>query len=453
MSGSGGMNPIVRRRIDQVRRRWWVVLVIATLATLSGVQLLTTNKPMYEATSTLVLASPGRSPVEDAAMAVGYASLLNEPATIARLKAARNIPKEVTVEGRMVGASPIVTVAAAATDPNVAQNAAQDVAEAFRDDINAVRQRRIDKAIQDRQAELDVLMTKPGPDGFMNPLVPVVQQQLNTLRSDSTDQLQELQLRAGVTQESPKLAFQFAARALGGLVLGVLAALGLATMSRRLSNSTELLEKTGIKPLIEVPAGGSMKQDSLREDRLRMLANMVSLQDLPKSTVVALTDTRGASAARELAAALARLSAEQGNSTVLVHTGNDAPLRTARIGFNEALADRNVVSSALQAGTVESLKIMYSGSAVTDRYPLVSRDRIAAVFDELRAEADVIVVVAPSIVDTVDTQPICAAADLTIVVVDGRNTRAGDVTAAVESLADTHAVLLGAVLVEGRKGG
>ena len=112
-----------------------------------------------------------------------------------------------------------------------------------------------------------------------------------------------------------------------------------------------------------------------------------------------------------------------------------------------------MVSGALQAGTVESLKIMYSGSAVTDRYPLVSRDRIAAVFDELRAEADVIVVVAPSLVDTVDAQPICAAADLTIVVVDGRDTRAGDVTAAVESLADTHAVLLGSVLVEGRKGG
>ncbi len=447
------MNPTTKRRIQQVRQRWWVVLIIATLATLSGLQPMLTNKPTYAATSTLVLASPGRSPVEDAAMAVGYATLLNEPATIARLKAARNIPKEVTVEGRMVGASPIVTVAATATDPNVAQDAAQDIAEAFRDDINSVRQRRNAKAIHDRQAELDSLLSRPGPDGFMNPMAPAVQQELNTLRADSTDQLQELQLRAGVIQEPPKLAFQFAARALGGLVLGVLAALGLATLSRRVSTSAELQERTGIKPLIEVPAGGSVTSDRLREDRLRMLANMVSLHALPKSTVVALTDIRGASAARELAGALAKLSAEQGNSTVLVHTSNDAPLRTARTGFNEALADRNVVSSVLQAGTVESLKIMYSGSAVADRYPLVSRDRIAGVFDELRAEADVIVIVAPSMVDAVDAQPICAAADLTIVVVDGRDTRAGDVTAAVESLADTHAVLLGAVLVEGRKGG
>lgn len=447
------MNPIVRRRIDQVRRRWWVVLLVGGLATLSALQPVLFSKPMYAATSTLVLSSPGRNPVEDAAMAVGYATLLNEPATIDRLKAARHIPKEVTVEARMVGASPILTIEATATDAAVAQNAAQSMAEAFRDDINLVRQRRNEKAIQDRQAELDSLLTKPGPDGFMNPLVPVVQQQLNTLRADSTDQLQELQLRAGVTEVASNIVLQVAARTLGGLALGVLAALGLAAWSTRLSNSADLQDKTGIKPLVEVPAGGSVEKDRVREDRLRKLANIVSLQELPKSTVVALTDSRGARGARDLADALARLSAEQGNQTVLVHADNDRSQHTADAGFNEALADHDLVSGVLKDGPVDALKIMPRGSLLTDRYALVSRERIVAVFDELRAGADVILVVAPSIADTIDSQPICAAADLTMVVADRRSTRAGDVTAAVDALNDTHAVLLGAVLIDGSRHG
>ncbi len=64
--------------------------------------------------------------------------------------------------------------------------------------------------------------------------------------------------------------------------------------------------------------------------------------------------------------------------------------------------------------------------------------------------ADTIVVVAPSIVDTIDSQPICTAADFTIVVVGSRSSRAGDVTAAVDALADAHVVLLGAVMVDGK---
>ncbi len=445
------MNPTTKRRFDQIRRRWRTVLVITVLAMLTTLQPLLLSKPTYAATSTLVLSSPGRNPVEDAAMAVGYATLLNQPATVDRLRANGNIPADVTFEARMVGASPILTIEATATDPTVAQDAAQTMAEAFRDDINSVRQRRNAKAIHDRQAELDSLLSRPGPDGFMNPMAPAVQQELNTLRADSTDQLQELQLRAGVTQVSAHIAFQFLARALGGLLLGVLAALGLASLSTRLANAADLLEKTGVKPLAEIPTGGTAEMDRLREDRLRALANVVSMQDLPKSTVVAVTDSHGACGAVELAAALARLSAGQGNSTVLVHTMNDPSLRSP--GFNEALADHKVVSSVLQPGTVESLKVMRSGSGLADRYPLVSRERIVAVFDELRADTDVIVVASPAISDDIDAQPICAAADFTIVVVDRNRTRASDVTAAVETLADTHAVLMGAVLVDGPESG
>lgn len=446
------MNPNVSRRFDQVRRRWWVVLAIAGLGALSALPLLQAN-PTYAATSTLVLSSPGRNPVEDATMITGYSTLFNDPATIGRLKTGHDIPEGVTFEARMVGASPILTVEAIAADPKVAQDSALKMAEAFTADINSVRQRRNDKAIQETQHQLDLLLNQPGPDGSMNQLVPVVQQRLDNLRADSTDQVQELQPRGGVTEIAPDIKIELMLRAGGGLLLGVLAALGLAALSTKLENSTDLLDKTGVETLVDVPAGDSLGQRRLREDRLRRLANIVNLQDLPKSVVVAVTDSRGARGAQNLAEALATLSAKQGYRTVLVYADNETAAATQGAGFNDALIDTGLVEGVLKDGAVDSLKIMPSGSVVGDRYSLVSRGKVEAVVDELRTVADTIVIVAPSITETIDSQPICAAADLSILVVDKHSSRAPGVTAAVEALADARAVLLGAVLVGGREHG
>jgi Mrp family chromosome partitioning ATPase len=269
------------------------------------------------------------------------------------------------------------------------------------------------------------------------------------MRDNSTNKLQVLQLRAGVTKLAPNIVLQLGLRGAAGLLLGILAALGLAASSTRLASSADVLDKTGIEPLIEVPVAGSMEQNRLREDRLRTLANIVSLQDLPKSTVVAVTDCRGARGARDLAEALARLSAQQGYRTVLVYADNDASQQTQGAGFNDALADSSLVDSVLQHGAVESLKIVSSGSVVADRYSLMTRERIVAVFDELRMAADTIVVAAPTLTDSIDSQPVCAAADLTMLVIGRRSSLANDVTSAVEALTNAHAVLLGTVLMAG----
>lgn len=445
------MNPIVRRRIRQVTQRWWVVLLVVGVAVLSAVPALIFAKPTYIGTSTLVLSSPGRNPVDDATMAVGYTSLFNEPEMLTRLRAGRKIPPEVTFVARTVAASPILAIEATASDPEIAQRSAANMAEAFRDDINSVRTKGNDKAILSTQKQLDMLLADPGPDGLINPLAPVVQQRLDTLRSDSTNQLRDLQLQAGVTVVAPNAVFELAVRVLGGVLLGVLAALGLAALSTRLTDAADLAEKIGLEPLVEVPAGGSIPLNRLREDRLRTLANYVSLQDQAKSMVVALTDCRGAHGARELAEALARLSAQQGYRTVLVYADNDDAQHAQHAGFNDALVNSELANASLRDGAVDSLLVMGAGPVVADRYPLLSRDRILAVFDELRAAADTIVVAAPPITETLDAQSICATADFTIVVAGSHSSRAGDVSAAVDALADARAVLLGAVLIDGRK--
>jgi polysaccharide biosynthesis transport protein len=450
-SKGGQLNLMSKRRMEQIRQGWWVVAVVAALGVLVAAASSLPTHPTYVGKSSLVLSA--RTPDQDAIIALGYVTLFNDPATIARVRATSKtkIPEDVTFEARMAAASPILTIEATADDPKVAQDAALHMAAAFSDDVNAVQQAGIDGHVAELERQLSTI-SPLARDGSTNPYYATLRERIDTVRSIDTNQLLGLQPRAGVTANRPSIVLNLVLGAVGGLVLGILAALGSAVLSTRLTNAADLRDKTGVEPLVEVPAAGSVERDRLRQDRLRTLANLVSLEDLPKPTVIALTDSRGGREARGVAEALAELSAQQGGRTVLIYADNDASQPAGGAGFNDALAHSGLVHEMLIDGDVESLNILPAGSTLADRYSLMTRERIAAVFDELRTDADTIIVAAPSIADTTDAQLVCAAADATILVITRRSSRAGDVTSATEALAKAHAVPWGAVLID-RPGG
>ena len=161
----------VKRRLEQIRQRWWVVLLVAVPAVAVAVSSSLLAYPTYTGKSTLVVSSPGRATDQDAFMAVGYATLFNDPATQVRLRASKSIPQNVTFEARTEAASPILTFEATADNPQVAQSAAQTMAGAFRDDINAMQQKKNQELIADLQRQLDDLWNYPEPDGSANPAV------------------------------------------------------------------------------------------------------------------------------------------------------------------------------------------------------------------------------------------------------------------------------------------
>lgn len=439
------MNLTWKRRIQQIRQRWWVVVVVAVLALSVAVAPSVLARPTYVGKTTLAL--PGQSPVDGALVIVGYMTIFNDPATIARLSATAEIPKDVTFEAKTIAASPMLRIEATADSPDVAQDAAERMAEAFRADVNSVKQKGADKYIEELQHQLGEVAAM-APDGSVNPYHADLQDRIDEVKSNSSDLLQLLQARAGVTENAPKIVSTLALGAAGGLVLGILAALGLAALSTRLTSSADVRDKTGVEPLVELPRTGSAKRDSERRDRLRTLANLVSLEDLPKSSVIALTDTRGGRGARDIAEGLAELSAQQWRRTVLIYADNDPSEPAGGAGFNDALVHSGLVHGMLRDGDVESLKILAAGSTLADRYPLTTREKIVDLLNELRKGADIIFVVAPSIAETAETQLLCAAADVTILVVTKGSSKAGDVTSAAETLEKVHAVLLGAVLID-----
>ena len=430
--------------MEQIRQRWWVVVVVAVLTLVAVVAPSALARPTYVGKTTLTL--PGLSPVDGALVMVGYMTIFNDPATIARLTATAHLPGDVTFEAKTVAASPILSIEATAHSPDVAQDAAEQMAGAFRADINSVPQTGAEKLAAELQRQLSVIAPL-APDGSVNPYFVALQNRIDDARSNSSVLLQELQPRAGVTEHAPRIVSALVRGAAGGLVLGILAALGLAAVSTRLRDSADLQDKTGVESLVEIPDTGSVKSHSVRQDRLRALANLVNLKDSAKPKVIALTDSRGGRAARDIAAGLAELSAQQGRRTVLIYADNDPSQPPGGAGFNDALAHSGLVLDVLKDGPVESLKILPAGSILADRYPLLTREKIVAILNELRTGADTIIVVAPSTAQTAEAQPVCAAADVTILVVT-KGSRAGEVTSAAQTLQQAHAVLLGAVLID-----
>jgi succinoglycan biosynthesis transport protein ExoP len=447
------MNLLLMRRIEQIRQRWWVVVAIAALTvSLAGVSMLTAH-PTSVGKSELIVSSPNRAPEQDAALVQGYAALFNNPATIARLQAANHISEGISFEAIPVATSPILTIEATADDAKAAETAAQDMAVAFRQDINAIHEAERKQTLADLTSQLD--RTEPASNNPINPMLagPLQEQIFNT-RHDFTNELQDLQLRAGVTTNAKHGVGGLVLPAAGGLLLGLLAALGLSVVSTRLWSSADIREKTDVEPLVEVPESGSVARNRLREHRFRTLANIVSSGDLGMPTVVAVTDTRGARGAQDLARTLAELWARQGYRTVLVYT-DEASCEPGTWGFIDALADSWIdrIDEVLRDGAVATMKVLPAGSVGADRSSFVTRERIGALLDKLRSVADTVVVAAPPIANSTEAQLLCAAAERTVLVAARGKSWGSDVTAAAEALAKAPTVVLGAVLIEGSNDG
>ena len=91
------------------------------------------------------------------------------------------------------------------------------------------------------------------PDGSVNPYFASLQDRIDQVQSNSSSGLlQVLQSRGGVTENTPNVKLNLVLGAAGGLVLGILAALGLAALSTRPTDSAHRRETTVAVELVAV---------------------------------------------------------------------------------------------------------------------------------------------------------------------------------------------------------
>jgi succinoglycan biosynthesis transport protein ExoP len=428
-------------------RIWRRRFLVATIALLAGLMAFAAaarhSGTKYTGTATLVTASQNSSPDQTAALATGYVAMFIQPSFQGTLHARLGLPADVSLTAQTAAQSPIIFISATGPDAATAQRAAADAAAEFLREVNANLQANRESLIDQmrRAVEAD---TKAG--AIRVPAEVDMQDRINAVNADPTNDLQILQSNAGVTAASSGAKRTTAEALVGGLVFGCLLAWVLGAATRRLSSPAELVEKARIEPLVVIPPGGGPKAELQRERQLRQLAAAVALLDLPKPAVVAVAPVERTPAADEIAESLARYRADHGARTVLVHAdGAPAPLDAVE-GDIESVAVRWLLVSSESGGRMREVFPFPVGDP-QDVRGLPGMEHLGKLVTSLRSRADLVVIQSPPVSESAESYMVCAVADRTLLVA-GAGSSADSVVAARDQMERVGVSLLGVAFVE-----
>ncbi|MFI6865278.1 hypothetical protein [Nocardia sp. NPDC050406] len=436
------MNSAAGVHVNRIRRRGWLVLVFTVVALLLAVVSTREMGPTYTSRVAMTVGSPNRAPDQDAVLSVGYAQYFEDPAYQSKLKAAAGIPAEVTLAARTVASGPILYIEATAPTPELAADAAPKVGGAFRDEINARLRAAQDAAIAAVRKPFDDIRAA---NGVVNDVsLTQMQDQINRINADTSNRLIDLQLASEVVRNEPMRWPTLLAYGVGGFLLGCVAAALAGALTRRLRTDDDLEAKLGLPALAVVP-GAQTKDAAARDKALKQVVTAVGLAVPVERGTVAVTAPGATDGVETVARTLAEDRARQGVRTILVHADLQRPHGT---GVGELLAGRADIDSVLLPTRDPRLRELSPGSTGEDPFTAVSRERFARLLTMLHDRADFVVVVAPPVLEAVETQILTAAAEVTVLVCDRATTRIGEARRALRMLRAVDTNVLGAVLVD-----
>jgi hypothetical protein len=415
----------------------------------------------YTATASLITVSANRAPEQDGVLARGYVDLLVEPSFQQKLREKAGVPADVTLAARTAAASPIIYLSATATDRTTAESSAARAAEQFRAQINASLKASTDRSVAEMRRAFD----RAVPNGAVRKLALVqLQDRIDALNSDITNKLQILQLDSDATAAKPATSRVVAVAVVGGLLLGCGIALALGFFSRRLITPYDLREKASIEPLVVIPPRRARDGGTARQEQFRQLAATVALATVqsstvatrahsqspretagPSSTVIAVTTVGRTPETGEISRAIAMYRADQGVSTVLVHTDTDRPLGNSDLSGQPLAGGLFMITKSVGAGFRE----VRPARVYSDPHELLGIEHMRTLAESLRAMADLVVIQAPDAKSS-DARMVCAVADWTVLVVN-KGASANEVVAARNVLQESGVKLLGVVFVMTRR--
>jgi Mrp family chromosome partitioning ATPase/capsular polysaccharide biosynthesis protein len=443
--------------LNRIRRHLWLVLAITLVATIGALVYTVRQPTTYTARSTLTTASQNRSPDQDAYLAEAFAQYFNKPSYQQRIRALAEVPADVRVSALTGATSPILYIEATGPDRTVASRSAAQVAQRFRDDVqanaNAARDKElasIEQRIKDKQALLRRLKGDSDERALILSEILDLQRQATDIRDNTANQLVDLQRDAGVSEHQPSLIINGLLGLVGGLVLGSAAALALAALRNRITTPDDVRTLLGL-PTLAVLDGARRDDDDARAQRLESLAAVVSLSDLPRPATLAITTPRRTSLTSHIAEGIVYYQALQGTRTLLVRAdlrgvGIEAASTETTVANLLATSDVPPTPMEIAIGSAEILVLPAGTPSTTDPFALFAPEVFQALLRHLRGMADLIVIEAPPVNDAAESQIICAAADQTVLVVDTDITRGSDGSRACALLNQVGASMLGAVL-------
>ncbi|MFI6865283.1 hypothetical protein [Nocardia sp. NPDC050406] len=438
--------------VDRIWRRRFLVVAIA-LVTVLGAYLSTQGRTTTYTSRVLVSAGSTRPPTQDAILAQGYTYYLNDPTYQSNLKQRPGFPTDIyAFSAEFVTGSPLFYVQVVAATPEAAKAAAPKVAQAYVDDVND----RLDASRDQTTADMTAAMMRVwgdrlranDPNAYSAQVQ--LQQQIDHLNADSSNRLTILQSGAGAIAQGTGTTRTLATGLVGGLLLGCVAALLAGAATRRLYTDYDVVEKTGVRPLDVVPAGGGLARDARREVALRHIANLVAKSSTGSPTSIVVAPISAGADGALLARSIAEHRAAQGTRTVFVDADlRGGPTSVSTPGVAEYLRGSVADVRDLLHGTgAFDFAEIASGRADPDPYPLFDRDRVRALIQSVGELAELVVVLVPPLSTAPESQIVADVADSTVLVLESGQTRVGDVEEAVRAVNQVGAEVLGAVLVD-----
>jgi polysaccharide biosynthesis transport protein len=428
-----------RDAITVLVRGWKLIVGFAVAFGLIALLMCLLQKPVYEATATLFVSSVGNeqtpnAPYENAmgsSMLVGsYAKLAYSDAVLEPAVKAAGLNMTVeqakkAIQTQIIPETVMLTVSAQDQNPDVAQRFTNEVAHSMIDRVAA--------------------LTKPSDGGApISNLVVVTPATLNP------------------HPVSPTTLINVTLATIGGLLVGVVAALTRERLNNTVRDEHDIEKVVGARPLGRIPHDGTLRA-ALTIDfgapataaaaALRHLCTALSVAHSDRSlTTILVTSPRKGEGKSTVALNLAAAIAESGSTVVLVDADLGNPVVAKRTGNSEVPGLADVIHSQvpplqLSATAIDSLKVIGAGR-MRDNDPagLLASSACGRFFKQLAESFDYVIVDSPSLLDGPGAEAAACWADGVLLVIRRGRSKLTDCYAAVTQLSDISAELVGVVL-------
>jgi capsular exopolysaccharide synthesis family protein len=294
-----------------------------------------------------------------------------------------------------------------------------------------------------------------------------------SLQETFTNRVQIIEPAVEASQTESTLRLNVLVAAAAGMLVAALIALAVEYFDRRVKNTEQLAQAAGL-PLVAAierhgPLTGTGRErlvtkaapDSRASEGYRRLGTKLVLMAEAGAARAILVCSPGADKiddSAEVAANLAAALAESGHRVALVDANLHAPRlgeifgAPERGGLSDALAGKAQRPDGVAVAWAPGLTVVSSGPPSSDAFRLLSVANIADLLEELKAQADLVVVAGPPLLAFAEGLNLAAATEGVLLIVRGGRTNRDVVTDAVAQVQTVGGTALGVVLTGARKG-
>ncbi len=503
MSESSGVSSelVLHEYLRVLRRRKWVVVLVAVLAAGGALGFALSQDKIYQASAEILLEHRSTRNLFDAVQDIGDPSRL--PQTEMKVMQSQPVREEVRKRIGMApaittgqsGSADVIDLTARSTVPATAAKIANTYAEAYInyrrtstvDDILAASNE-IQLRIDDLQRQLDALAAQAGAVGqspTANALITARSTALISQQNVFKQKLSELQVSTALSTggaqivnpatvpSGPVRPKPLVDSVLAGSV-GLLIGIGLAFLLEYLDDSIktkEHLERaigTGIPvfglipPIERADRGGPgeaalVAPSSPAAEAYRALRTSVQFLGVDRPMVLQVTSASLSEGKTTTVVNLAAVFAQAGKRVILA----DCDLRRPRVheffGFSNApgftsvlLGDVSLTAASQRVTEIGQLLVLPSGPRPPNPSELLSSPRARDLLANLKASADIVLIDSPPMLPVTDASVLAAQVDAVLLVVMAGTTTRRPLQRAVELLRQMQVPVAGAVLTKVR---